>query len=40
MENPEASEVLPADLERQREIFEVESDEEDYDSDEALTSRD
>ena len=39
-EKPEASEAYPADLERQKEIFEVESDEEDDDSDEPISSRD
>ena len=39
-EKPEASEAYPADLERQKEIFEVESDEEDDGSDEPVSSRD
>ena len=39
-EKPEVSEAPPADLERQKEIFEVESDEEDDDSDEPVSSRD
>ena len=39
-EKPEVSEAYPAHLERQKEIFEVESDEEDDDSDEPISSRD
>ena len=35
-EKPEAAEAPPADLERQRELFNVDSDDEDDDSDDAI----